>query len=137
MKQSVIALVILIVSIGAGASDTVVGVYTTVTESEWEMELHLESSHIATVQIATWEPGQGDHASITRYAGKWRSTNGQVEAEFKKGQLTFRFEPHLSFAEFGREGSAPGLVGVAASFDSTVFVGRQLWLKSEIGKLKW
>jgi hypothetical protein len=113
------------------------GVYSTVSESEWEMELTLSPSHAARLELATWEPGEGAHPKIETIKGKWHPTNDGVAIAFKAGTLELRFDRQLSFADFGREGAAPGFVVTSASFDKKTYEGQHFWLKRELKKLKW
>jgi hypothetical protein len=113
------------------------GVYSTVSESEWEMELTLSPSHAARLQLATWEPGEGAHAKVETKNGEWRRTSDGVAIAFKAGTLDLRFDRQLSFAEFGRKGEAPGFVVTSATFDPKTYEGQHFWLKHELKKLKW
>jgi hypothetical protein len=101
------------------------------------MEIDLRPDHTATLEITRWEPGEGDKPKIERHQGSWSANGSEVHVAFKAGNATFGFQPQLSFAEFERQGSAPGLVGQSASFAKTLFVGRSLWLQTELKKLKW
>jgi hypothetical protein len=113
------------------------GVYSTVSESEWEMELTLSPSHTARLELATWEPGEGSHPKIETNKGKWHATSNSVVVVFNAGTLELRFNRQLSFAQFGREGAAPGLVVTSASFDKETYEGQHFWLKRELRRLKW
>jgi hypothetical protein len=113
------------------------GVYSTVSESEWEMELTLSPSYAARLERATWEPGGGAHPKVETITGKWRPTNDGVAIAFQAGALELRFDRQLSFADFGREGAAPGFVVTSSSLDKRKYEGQHFWLKRELKKLKW
>ena len=120
-----------------GQVNVLSGRYATVSESEWEMRIDLRSDDSATLEIASWEPGGADKPKVKRYRGSWSVTRADVSIKFKEGTATFRFEPQLSFAEFGRKGAAPGLVGKSASFERSTIVRRSLWLEADLKRLKW
>ncbi|MDR4515721.1 hypothetical protein [Nitrosomonas sp.] len=40
---------------------------------------------------------------------------------------TLLFDPALSFAEFGKDGAAPGLQGRHSSVSQSLFIGLSLW----------
>ena len=113
------------------------GRYATVSESEWEMRIDLRPDQSASLEIASWEPGAADKPKVKRYRGSWSVNGSDISIKFNAATATFRFEPQLSFAEFGRNGAAPGLVGKSASFERSTIVRRSLWLESELKRLKW
>jgi len=136
MRAALAALVLVIASVASAQSNVVLGRYAAVSESEWGVEIDLKPKHAVTLQISQWEPGERDKPRIERYQGQWSINGSDVRVVFKAGSATFHFQPQLGFGEFQREGSAPGLVGKAASFRKDFIVDRSLWLESELKKLK-
>src|SRR5262249_12853716 len=84
------------------------GVYSTVSESEWETELTLQPSRAPRIRPATWEAGKGAHPKLETIKGTWSSTNEGISIVFKPGTLNLRFDRQLPFSDFGRKGAAPG-----------------------------
>ena len=121
----------------AGPPVIELGRYSAVTESEWSMILALNADGLATLEVASWEPGESAQAKVDRYSGRWHSEKADVVVRFKEGEAILNYHPRLSFQEFGRKGSCPGLVGVSATFVRHLLVGRSLWLEQELRKLKW
>jgi hypothetical protein len=134
---AVVVIALLWTAMASADSPITTGGYAAVTESEWSMDLELCPNGTSKLEVATWEPGEGDNAKVDSYHGTWRTEGTNVIVSFEEGQAIFAFYPNLSFEEFGREGAAPGLVGTSASFEPTLFVKRQLWLKSELKKVFW
>jgi len=118
---------------GAG----VAGSYQTVTESEWGIELSLNSDGSALIEIASWLPGESEKAKIERHKGTWSAEGANVVVNVPGGRIVFEYVARLSFASFGRKGSAPGLRGVTSTLEPNLFVKRRLWLTKELKKLKW
>jgi len=122
-----------IAAYGAG----VVGSYQTVTESEWGIELSLNPDGGALIEIASWMPGESENAKIEKHKGTWTAEGENVTVQVPGGKIVFAYSARLSFASFGRKGSAPGLRGITSTFEPKLFVKRQLWLTKELKKLKW
>jgi hypothetical protein len=118
------------------------GRYSAVTESEWSLDLDLKANGLATLRVASWDPGERNRANVYTYPGTWRVEEDQLRktnlvVRFKDGDGVFTYHERLSFEEFGRDGSAPGFVGVSATLEPKLLVGRHLWLDKELRKLKW
>jgi hypothetical protein len=118
---------------GAG----VAGSYQTVTESEWGIELSLNPDGSALIEIASWLPGESEKAKIEKHKGTWTAEGANVAVQVPGGKIVFAYVARLSFASFGRKGSAPGLRGITSTFEPKLFVKRELWLTKELKKLKW
>ena len=118
---------------GAG----VAGSYQTVTESEWGIELSLKPDGSALIEIASWVPGESEKPKVEKHKGTWTAEGENVTVQVPGGQIVFVYVARLSFASFGRKGSAPGLREVTSTFEPTLFVKRPLWLTKELKKLKW
>jgi hypothetical protein len=114
-----------------------IGLYSSVTESEWAIELDLRQDQMAVVEVASWDPGERDKAKVKRYTGTWQAKGSTIEVQTKRGTAAWRYDPALSFADFGREGHAPGLVVVSATGQLKVLSSQSLWLKSELMHVKW
>ena len=136
MRFAVVTLLLIAAPSAFAESAVILERYSTVSESEWEMTVDLRANQAATLKIARWQPGERDKPNTIAYTGKWSATGTDVVLTFKAGTATFRFQPQLSFAEFERNGAAPGLVGTSASFQQSMIVKRSLWLESELKKLK-
>jgi hypothetical protein len=115
----------------------VAGSYQTVTESEWGIELSLNRDGSAHIEIASWLPGESDKANIEKHKGTWAAEGGKVTVRVGSKYIVFAYVARLSFASFGRKGSAPGLEGITSTFEPKLFAKRQLWLTKELRKLKW
>jgi hypothetical protein len=137
--KTAVILVWLLWSTGALAGPPAIelGRYSTVTESEWSMNLDLKAEGLVALEVASWEPGESAHAKVDRYSGRWHSEKSDVIVRFKEGEAILNYHPRLSFEEFGRTGAAAGLVGVSATVVPHLLVGRSLWLERELPKLKW
>ena len=130
--------VLLITGCGSLAQQpTQAGFYQTVTESEWGIELALNRDGSAIVEIASWMPGESENAKVERHAGTWSASGATVALRLAAGEVIFTFVRQLSFAAFGKEGSAQGLEGRTATFEPKLFVKRKLWLVSELQKIDW
>jgi len=115
----------------------VAGSYQTVTESEWGIELVLNPDGSVLIEIASWLPGESDKAKIEKHKGTWTAEDGKVTVRVGSRHIVFAYVARLSFASFGRKGSAPGLQGINSTFEPKLFAKRQLWLTRELKKLKW
>jgi hypothetical protein len=107
--------------------DDVVGHYAAVSESEWNLEVWLNADGTAEVLSEGWEAGHHDERTSVRYRGSWNLSGPFVELRYRGLCETLLFDPALSFAEFAKDGAAPGLQGRHASVSQNLFIGRSLW----------
>lgn len=105
----------------------VAGHYMAVSESEWNLEVWLNRNGTAKIQSEAWEAGHHDSRTTSTYRGKWSLSGEFVELRYAGRCETLRFDPALSFAEFGTQGSAAGLQGQHSSEPANLFVGTSLW----------
>ena len=111
----------------APSRDDVVGHYAAVSESEWNLEVWLNADGTAEVLSEGWEAGHHDERTSVRHRGSWKLSGPFVELRYRGLCETLLFNPSLSFAEFGKDGAAPGLQGRHASVSQNLFIGRRLW----------
>jgi len=107
--------------------DDIVGHYAAVSESEWNLEVWLNTDGTAEVLSEGWEAGQHDERTSVRHRGSWKVSGPYVELRYRGRCEILFFNPSLSFAEFGASGAAPGLQGRHASVSQNLFIGRSLW----------
>ena len=117
----------------APSRDVVAGHYSTVSESEWNLEIWLNREGTAEVLSEAWEAGHHDKRTSENHRGSWKLSGPHVELRYCDLCETLRFEPTLSLAEVGGDGAAPGLRGRYASVSLNLFVGRSLW---QVGHLR-
>jgi hypothetical protein len=112
---------------GEPSAQEVAGHYQSVSESEWSLEIWLHSNHKAEILRETWDAGQYDRRTSTRYRGSWSLSGSFVELSYAGRCETLLFRPALSFDEFGGKGQAPGLQGKYSSLSFNLFIGVSLW----------
>jgi hypothetical protein len=105
----------------------VVGHYAAVSESEWNLEVWLNADGSAEVLSEGWDAGHHDERTSVRHRGSWKLSGPFVELRYRGLCETLIFSPALSFAEFGKDGAAPGLQGRHSSVSQNLFIGRSLW----------
>jgi hypothetical protein len=113
------------------------GRYTTVTESEWNIHIVFEGDGTATVEIATWPPGESDRADVEKHEGTWLFEPPVLRLTLSDGEIRFHFDADLSYLDFGIDGSGPGFRTIDSSFRQDLFGCRKFWLLSEIEKIEW
>ena len=113
----------------------VAGHYTAVSEAEWNLEVWLHPDGTAEILSEGWEAGHHDKRSSVRHRGTWSLTGAFVELRYTGRCETLRYDPALSFAEFGSEGAAPGLQGQHSSVSFNLFLGRSLWVAQRIREI--
>jgi len=117
-------------SVSEGAAPSrgdVAGHYAAVAESEWNLEVWLHADGTAEVLSEGWEAGHHDERTSVRHRGSWKLSGPFVELRYRGLCETLLFDPALSFAEFGKDGAAPGLQGRHSSVSQNLFIGRSLW----------
>ena len=107
--------------------EEVTGHYMAVSESEWGLEVWLRSDGTAEVLSEGWGAGRHAERTADRYRGSWSLTGTHVELRYRRRCETLRFDPELSFAEFGAKGAAPGLRGEHSSSSEDLFLRVSLW----------
>ena len=115
--------------------DEVAGYYRSVSESEWNLEVRLRADGTAEVLWEAWTAGHYDERTNTRYRGSWVLSGSSVELRYHGLCETLRFDPALSFSEFGAKGAAPGLHGEHSSVSQNLFIGVSLWSVEQLRKL--
>jgi hypothetical protein len=139
MIRAVFVVSALLLSASAYGEDDVVrpGLYSTVTESEWAVEINVRPDHVVTIELASWAPGEHAKPTVTRYNGTWQSQGPTIVMRVNNGKASYRVNAKLSFEDFGRDGSAPGLLPTSATGSLKLLKSQNLWLKSELEKIKW
>jgi len=120
---------------GGPLTEEVAGHYSAVSESEWHLEVWLRPDGKAEVVSENWEAGHYDQRTTVRYRGDWSLSGAFVQLRYSGRCETLRFEPSLSFAELGSQGSAPGLQGLHSSISTNLFIGTSLWRSDELSKI--
>lgn len=114
----------------ASADSSVAGEYMAVTESEWAMELILDSDGRATYRITTWEAGKRSSTnSRSSMAGHWkvegRSVTVSLQGEHAGQSAIYKIQDCLSYESIGRTECSPGLEPVSSTIPVHLF--QPLW----------
>ena len=98
------------------ASQSFIGHFTTVTESECNSEIILLSNGTGTF-IDTCRREDGSHIDdVEKYNITWNEQGNGFITKIKGNQETFIYKEALSCKDFGSTGSANGLVGYSTHF---------------------
>lgn len=110
-------------------------VYRAVFESERALEITLQDDGRAIFKQESWAAGGYDRRKITVTEGSWRiAADHEIELHHDAVTEKVRFDEHLSFAEFGQKGDAPGIKGTRDV--SAGVIGRaSLWRAEALDKL--
>jgi hypothetical protein len=104
-----------------------VGSYSTVSESEWNILLTLKKGGLAEIEVESWAPGEYETRSSHKTEGRWSLNGSTVILEY--GGLTDRliFDPELPLAILGYKGGAPGLIQKEAFAEDSILRDYPLW----------
>jgi len=113
----------------AAATHALPGEYQAVTETEYAIELSLETSGQARLVFRTWEADGSAPPSTETFIGSWSYSGSVVEVRFKSGQSAlFKTSNCLSYSEFSQTGCSPGLRLSSTTFPTTYGLQRfGLW----------
>lgn len=112
-------------------SQDFVGLYRSVSESEWQLDLQLEGDGKAQVVLQYWEAGSDDFQS-EEYVGSWTVAEDEVTLRYGDSVETLRFDDERSFREFGCPGHGPGLLGTGGTGSRKLFAGTTLWISESL-----
>ena len=108
ISPNIIAVFIFTLSGCDNASVGPVGHYRSVSESEWTIDLYLESDGSALVVHQAWLPGRED-LTTDEYSGSWSIAGTEITLSYDGNVDTLRYSEDRSFREFGCPGDGPGV----------------------------
>jgi hypothetical protein len=84
--------------------------YKSVTETEYAIELVLESKGQAHFTFDSWEADDSAPASREELAGTWAQQGSRITVNLVSGaNVTYQLVQCLPYQEFGQTGCSPGL----------------------------
>jgi hypothetical protein len=93
----------------AGTRAAYLGTYGSVTESECNVELELlDRSKARIIVRCRLEDGSHQDAAQTTQA-TWSLEGDRLTVEYESQGDLLEYDPHLSYEDFGQQGSGPGL----------------------------
>lgn len=113
----------------AYSNSPVEGVYQSISESEWEITLSLFSSGDAEIKLENWDAGEYDKRNVKVVIGKWSIKESKILLKYEGITDVLKYTDKLSLDEFGRSGSAPGLVQISPIESKSIINGIKLWKK--------
>lgn len=110
------------------ANDTVVlGTYSTVSESEWELYLELKDSGKAVLLLEEWDAGKYDSRIVDTVVASWKQYDSHVILLYGDIVDTLTYDPQLSLDELGMKGGWPGLQQKTQYSDGSLIRSYSLW----------
>jgi hypothetical protein len=124
-----LAAAVLSVSGACAMAAVPLGIYSTVSESEYDLYVVLMKGGKAQVRHETWDPGDYKHRKTTTIKAKWSSSGDRVTLKYRKVVEHFDYTPLLSLEELQLKGAAPGLRQQEPIDKASRIAGHSLWLE--------
>ena len=84
--------------------------YKSVTETEYAIELDLDTTGQARFTFDSWEADDSAPPSHDELPGTWTQQGSRITVNLKSGlKVTYQLRQCLSYREFGQNGCSPGL----------------------------
>ena len=129
LSKSIIVLVVIpCIGIIAGNNQLAIeGVYTSVSESEWDLILELKEGNIAEITLESWHPGAYDSADISKTDARWYQQGNKIVLKYNNITDTLVYDNNLSLEELGKPGGVPGLHQICAYDPNSLIANIMLW----------
>ncbi len=113
----------------AFSENSMIGVYETVSESEWSIRLELKKNSRAEIISESWAPGSSKVREVTKLSARWKKNRNSVEVKSKETTDILEFRKENPLDELGKLGVAPGLVHVKTIGKKSPLDHLTLWKK--------
>ncbi|UCE65018.1 MAG: hypothetical protein JSU85_09030 [Candidatus Zixiibacteriota bacterium] len=93
-----------------GQAKSIVGVYESVSESEWNVKVDLRADGTAIITWESWNAGQYDSRTIEETVATWeRGPYDTIYLRYNGIIDTLQYNNRLSRKELGQQGAIPGI----------------------------
>ena len=111
------------------SEEQLLGTYGSVSESEWHLELKIESDNLALITYQGWDVNNPeDVPSLEKITtARWKSEGALINLKYDDVEDTLCYDNSVPLAELGMEGGAPG-ISQAEPFSKKSIINRTtLW----------
>jgi hypothetical protein len=111
-------------------SPSIAGRYLSVIESEWNLEVTLETNGTATYEFSYWPAGKSSTETKKDVVkGTWSAAGTSVRVDFPAlgtgKSVAYEVTPCLSYKTFGADGCSSGLMPIASTMSQNYL--QPLW----------
>lgn len=109
--------------------NNIVGSYESISESEWELTVMLDSNMTGLVVLENWDPRKYDQRDIVKHDIHWDvDKKGILTLKYKDHNENVRYVPLLSMEDVGKDEARPGLMGI--DNDKSIIGNTKLWRRN-------
>ena len=115
--------------VSVAAADVPTGIYSTVSESEWQIYVELKAGGVANIRHEAWLPDGNGTKNVKGTGARWSVDGNVLKLSYEGVTDSFEYTPQLSLKELGLEGGAAGLRQMTPIDRGSRVSGHSLWLE--------
>lgn len=118
------------------ANTALLGTYTTVSESEWDLIIEIKENNELVITHEAWKPGNYEKRVIKKYYGTWILENDIIIVKYNGKIEKMKYFDKLTLKSLGRKDAIPGIKGDFLK-NKGLLRGHFFWELNSFKALKW